>query len=149
MAFYAVDNKQAAAVAEKTLCVLKTAATKRAKIIELFMGGADATPVDNNIEVIGRRATVSFTTPVAGTAPQALDPAEPAATVTRDDSGAAEPTYTANSELLRAAMNGRATIRWVPPVPGLALVVPISGFFGLPITIGAVVNVGWHVYYEE
>jgi hypothetical protein len=148
VAFYAVDGRTVSSVAEKTFVVLRTAASKRAKVVALEMGGSDGTPADVNLDVQLRRATVSFGTPVAGSVPQALDPGEPAATVTRDDSGGTEPTYTANAEMYRSALNGRATIRWVPPVPGLAIVIPISGFLGMPTSL-SVMNASWSMMFEE
>lgn len=148
MAFYAIDGRTVSSVAEKTFVVLKTAASKRAKVVALEMGGSDGTPADVNLDVIIRRATATFGTPGAGTVPQALDPSEPPATVTRDDSGALEPTYTAGADMYRTAFNGRATIRWVPPVPGLAIVIPISGFLGLPTSL-SVMNASWSMMFEE
>ena len=148
MAFFKVTNRQATTVAVGSLLVLKTAATKRAKIIGLFAGGSDGTPADVNVELQLQRASASFGTPVAGAAPTALDPAEPAALTTRDDSGATEPTYTADVEVLRVGMNGRGTIRWVPEVPGLAIIVPISGFLGMSAQY-AIMTLSWDLTFEE
>jgi hypothetical protein len=94
--------------------------TNRGRIYDIMVGSV-ATPADQAAKFyVGRTTAVG--TEGAGFVPNNLDPAGPAGAY---DSGVgvfgAEPTYTANKQLLVFSLNQRATFRWVA-APGSELV---------------------------
>jgi hypothetical protein len=94
--------------------------TRRAAIFDIMVGSV-ATPADQAAAFAVHRTT-AVGTEGAGFTPNNLDPAGPAGAC---DSGigafSAEPTETANKQLLRWSLNQRATFRWVA-APGSELV---------------------------
>lgn len=107
-----------------------TSPTTRQEIEDLIIGCA-ATPADQatNFEVQRSTATgtqTSFT-------PVLLDPAPGFASEAQVGiNHTAEPTYTANSVLLRCPLNQRATFRWVA-APGYALIVTATANNGIGV----------------
>ena len=118
-----------AAGTSKTILQLISAATIRPALYDLIVG-SDDTPADQATRFAIRRFT-AVGTEGGGFTPVALDPANPASLA---DYGvgvfSVEPTYTANSELLVASVNQRATFRWIA-APGGELVAPATAGNGL------------------
>src|SRR3954471_9644026 len=96
--------------ASTTLLGLTSAATVRPKIYDFLVGSA-ATPADNAFELQLKRYTAAGTS--TAVTPQALDPGDPAALASAGVNHSGEPTYTSNAILFDAAINQRATFRWV------------------------------------
>lgn len=93
--------------------------TARGRIYDVVVG-SDDTPADQAAQFrIGRTTAVG--TEGSGFVPNNLDPAGPAGAYDAGVAHSAEPTYTANKELLRFSLNQRATFRWVA-APGSELV---------------------------
>jgi hypothetical protein len=123
-------TKQAIASTYKTLLglsVSSTTALRRPRIFDVIFG-VEGTPSDQAIVWDASRTTTVGT----GTAatPNPIDPADPAALTVATANLTAEPTVTAASNLLPAAVNQRATIRWVP-TPGKELVIPATNLAGI------------------
>ena len=101
-----------------------TVTTVRPRLYELVIG-APSTPADQYVEWKIKRAT-ALGTEGGGFTPVPLDPSDVAAIA---DYGiavfSAEPTYTANAELLAFGLNTRATFRWVA-APDCELIVPAT-----------------------
>jgi len=108
------------------LNLFRTAATptSRARIYDILLG-CKTTPADAATQFTVVRTT-AVGTENDGFTPVNLDPAGPAAA---SDFGrgafSAEPTKTANSELLALSMNQRASVRWVA-APGGELILPAT-----------------------
>ena len=135
--------------ASTTTWGITSAATIRPRIYEINIG-SDATPADNAWEFTFKRFTAAGTS--TAVTPRALDPADPASLASAGVNHSAEPTYTANSELLHIAGNQRATWRWVS-APGGELVLPPTaangiGCFSVSATASAV-NMVHTVHWEE
>lgn len=123
-------TKQAIASTYKSLMTLSAAsavALRRIKVDDVFMG-VEGTPSDQAMVWDISRITAAGT----GTAatPNPNDMADPAALTVCNVNLTAEPTVTAASNLLPAAVNQRASIRFVP-TPGKELVVPATNLAGL------------------
>ena len=119
---------------DKTILNLFNAAatpTHRASIYDILVGSV-ATPADQAAKFyLGRSTAVG--TEGAGFTPNNLDPAGPAGEC---DAGVgvfgAEPTYTANKQLLVFSLNQRATFRWVAaPGSEIMLTATVSNGAGL------------------
>ena len=123
---YAVQMKRTGSAAASVGSLI-AAATRRLKLYDLLVG-SEATPADNPFTWLIRRCTTVGT--ATAVTPQALDPADPASICTANENYSAEPTITANSELLDIPLNQRATFRWVAS-PGGELVVPATANNGL------------------
>lgn len=91
------------------LGILATAAV-RPQIMDLVISSVAAVN-DYSAEYFIQRITTAGTSTAA--TPGALDSGDPAATAVCGVNHTAEPTYTANTVLLRVAVNLRATFRWV------------------------------------
>lgn len=128
---------------------LTGAATTRLRVYD-FVSGSDATPADNAGKFSFRRTSAAGTTSATFT-PTALDPADPASLATFATAWSANPTVTANSDLLQVAHNQRATFRWVA-APDSEFVVPATAGAGLAlmavVTSGAV-NYAWTLLWAE
>lgn len=115
---------------DKTFVSIMGIAGRHRRIREIIVS-SPAAPADQTLELSIARITADGT----GTAytPVALDQGDPAAT-----SGgvkvahSAEPTYTAGAELMRVAINQRATYRWIA-TPGSELVIDASTGQGIGI----------------
>lgn len=95
------------------------APTSRGRIVDILVG-SDDTPADQACRFsVGRTTAVG--TEGAGFVPNNVDPAGPAGAYDSGNAHSAEPTYTANKQLLVFSMNQRATFRWVAS-PGYELV---------------------------
>jgi hypothetical protein len=93
--------------------------TKRARIYDVLVGSV-ATPADQAAKFYAGRTT-AVGTEGSGFTPNNLDPAGPAGELDSGVGHSAEPTYTANKQLLVFSLNQRATFRWVA-APGSELV---------------------------
>lgn len=92
--------------------------THRLSVYDIVVGSV-ATPADQACKMqVGRTTAVG--TEGAGFTPVNLDPAGPAGEQDSGTAHSAEPTYTANKELLVFSVNQRATFRWVA-APGSEL----------------------------
>jgi hypothetical protein len=111
----------AAVGTDKTLINLfNPAATPvgRGRIFEIIVGSV-ATPADQACKLyVGRSTAVG--TEGAGFTPNNLDPAGPAGAYDSGNAHSAEPTYTANKQLMAFSLNQRATFRWIA-APGCEL----------------------------
>jgi len=127
---YSGQGSCAIGTAKAILNLFRAAATptSRAKIYDLVVGSV-ATPADAATKFSINRTT-AVGTEAAGFTPVNLDPDGPASA---SDFGvgafSAEPTKTANAELLVFSMNQRATFRWVA-APGSELVLPATQNYG-------------------
>jgi len=134
---YSVSNelagtKQAISTTHKTLLGISassTTALRRPRIFDIIFG-VEGTPSDQAIVWDASRTTTLGTG--TGATPVALDPADPAALTIATANLTVEPTVTAASNLLPAAVNQRATIRWVP-TPGKELVIPATNLAGIAL----------------
>lgn len=127
-------TKQAVATTFKSLLILSAAsavALRRIRIFDVLMG-VEGTPSDQAMVWDTSRSTTVGTGTSA--TPNALDPADPASLTVATANLTVEPTVTANSNLLPAAVNQRATIRWVP-TPGKEMVVPATNLNGLAFRV--------------
>ena len=123
-------TKQAIASSYKTLLALhasSSVALRRPRIFDVIFG-VEGTPSDQAIVWDASRTSVAGTGTSA--TPNAIDPADPAALTVATANLTVEPTVTAASNLLPAAVNQRATIRWVP-TPGKELVIPATNLAGI------------------
>lgn len=115
--------------ANKGLWNLISAATVRPRIYDLNVGCV-AAPADaaTNFQVV---RTTAVGTEGSGFTPTKLDPGSPASLCDiAQGVFTAEPTKTANSEVLSFSMNQRATFRWVA-APGGELIAPATANNGL------------------
>lgn len=104
------------------------APTARGKIYDILLGSV-ATPADQACKfTVGRTTAVG--TEGAGFVPNNLDSGGPAGAYDSGNAHSAEPTYTANKQLLALSLNQRATFRWVA-APGSELVMAATQNNGL------------------
>lgn len=107
---YAMDNSMAIANASTTNMTVTSNANVRPEIYDLIIGFS-GTPADNSFAVKIQRFTAAGTN--TAQTPRPLDPADPACQVTGGATNTVEPTYTAGAILWHAALNQRATHRWI------------------------------------
>lgn len=145
-----VGNATNSQSATLPLATLISTANIRPRIFELILGSG-VTPAENAAKYVVQRCT-SAGTPGSSIVPQALDPADPAATAT---SGLAVfsvgPILTANAFLLSLAKNMRATARWTAR-PGKELVLPAvasNGVAILPTQVSLAYDESFTIHYEE
>ena len=110
------------------LNVFPAATTVRPSLYDVLVGCA-ATPADQAASFICGRHT-ALGTEGSGFTPVALDPANPASVADCGVAHSAEPTYTANLNLLQFSLNQRATFRWVA-APGSELISPVTASNGI------------------
>lgn len=116
----------------KTLVGLTSPATTRRAWIYDVMCGADGTPADNAMAaILDRQSTTGTGTAVT---PRPLDSSDGATTIVGTVNMTAEPTVTADTDLLEVAFNQRATFRWVAS-PGGELVVPATNTNGIGLRV--------------
>jgi hypothetical protein len=134
--------------ASTTQVELRSTTAIRPRIYD-FIIGSNATPADNSGEYALRRTTTVGTS--TAYTPVAIDPGDPAATATFGVNHSAEPTYTANSDLLHFATNQRATFRWVAaPMGEIVLPAAANGAGLLAVAIGgSAVAMQYQMYWEE
>lgn len=123
----------------------------RPALYELLLGSR-ATPADQACAYEIQRFTAENGTP-GGTAvtPQAIDPADPAASSNAVADPSGEPTYTANAILLKFSTHQRTLFRWVA-APGGELVAPATADNGLGLladTPTTAYNVEPCMHFEE
>lgn len=142
----------AAVGTNKTLWNLFHAAatpTCRGRISEIIVG-CSATPADQaTLFRVGRTTAVG--TEGSGFTPLNVDPAGPAGEMDAGIAHSAEPTYTANKELLTIPVNQRATFRWVC-APGAELLMAATQNNGAGLYSSAATGTASHtssVYFEE
>lgn len=92
--------------------------TRRGSIVDIVVGSV-ATPADQAARFAVGRSTAAGTEG-SGFTPVNLDPGGPAGEYDAGIAHSAEPTYTANKELLQFSLNQRATFRWIA-APGFEL----------------------------
>lgn len=124
---YAIENNLAIANATTTNIVLSSTTAIRPEIYDLVMGFG-STPADNAIVVKVQRFTAAGSS--AAYTPPPLDPGDPASTTVGGVTCTVEPTYTANKVVWHAALNQRATHRWVADPKG-PLKMPATASNGL------------------
>lgn len=110
----------------RTISQLTSTAAIRPAIYDVQIGFAS--PADNSIQWRMRRYTAVGTS--TAVTPRALDTGDPAAIATAGQNSSAEPTYTANSELIDEELNQRASYRWVA-APGGELLLPATANNGI------------------
>lgn len=122
MAAYSVSVDGSLGADPQTIINLfSIAGAARGYIFDLIIG-SDATPADKAASFELKRTT-ALGTEGTGFTPTKLDPDSPNSTLDAGLTHSVEPTETAGSELLRFAMNQRATFRWVAQ-QGKEIVVP-------------------------
>lgn len=135
--------------AATTQLTLISATTIRPRVYDIVVSSV-ATPADNAGEYFLARITTAGT--VTAVTPQALDPGDPAALGTAGVNASAEPTYTANANMLRFSTNQRATFRWVAAPMG-EIVCPATAANGLGVLAngigGSAVAMDYMIHYEE
>lgn len=111
---YATSGAQTIASPADTIVTLIASTSTRGKLYDVLFGHQAA--ADNAIALQVRRFTAAGT----GTAvtENALDSDAPTNQLTSDENHTAEPTYTANSELIHTNLNQRALFRWVAAPEG-------------------------------
>jgi hypothetical protein len=121
-------TQQVMSTSYKTLVGITCPATVRRAWIYDVMAGADGTPADNSMAfIVDRQTTVGTGTAVT---PRPLDPHDGATTIVGTVNHTAEPTITADTDLLEIGGNQRAAFRWVCS-PGGELVVPATNLNGI------------------
>lgn len=148
MAVYAAELRRTASTTASLGSVTADATRpRRGKLVELVVG-SEATPADNPFLYRVRRCTAAGTS--TAVTPQALDPANSATETDVGENHTAEPTYTANSELLVIPLHQRATFRW-SSVPGREPVWPATAANGIGIEtpVAAAVVIAATLHFEE
>ena len=155
MAKYAFNNEmggtqQALSSSYKTLGLVfaTSGSLRRGKVFDLLFG-TNGTPADNELEWQVARMTADGTE--TAVTPNALDPADAACLATAKANATAEPTVTANSDLLYVPINQRASYRWVA-APGSELVYPATAASGIVVrakSAGYTGTAGAHLLFEE
>jgi hypothetical protein len=109
-----------------------TSAPRRGKIYDLLIG-TNGTPADNYVEWDISRVTTVSTSAAAGTlvTPQALDPADAAATSVATVNSTGSPTISVQN-VFYVGVNQRASYRWVA-APGSELVWPATSSNGFAL----------------
>lgn len=133
--------------ASTTQVELRSTTAIRPRIYHIIVGSA-ATPADNAVELALRRTTTIGT--ATSYTPVAIDPGDPAATATFSVNHSAEPTYTANSDLLHFAVNMRATYTWMAyPNGELILPAAANGAGLISVAVSTAFAAHYQVYWEE
>lgn len=149
MRAYSVSGPNASGSATKTMVTIIGSTTVRPRVFDLVLG-SQATPADQAAEYAVTRFTAAGTAGSSPT-PLPLDPGDVAAVAAAGITHSAEPTYTANTDLLVINLNQRATFRWVAS-PGYELVGPATANNGLGTRLVAATTalVNWaNVFFFE
>ena len=127
---YSVSVDGSAGAAPQTVINLFSGGNTRQKIYDVIIG-SDATPADAtaSFEVL---RTTAVGTEGSGFTPTKLDPDTVVADADAGVTHSVEPTETANSQLLRFALNQRATFRWVAS-PDSELIIPATVSNGISL----------------
>lgn len=127
---------------------LTGAATIRPRIYEILMG-SDAV-ASNAAKYAFQRGTARGTQSTSVT-PQALEPSDPGATCTWDNTWSVNPTLTGSAFLWTLGLNQQITYRWLA-APGKELIMPATAGAGLALmclTQNAAFNAVYTTYFEE
>ena len=145
---YSVDGQRAVASPTKTLLGITATTAIRPNVFDMYLGSS-ATPADNALLWYIQRSTAAGTS--TAVTPQALDPADPAATATAGQNHTVEPTYTASAILFHLALNQRATVRAAldPSAPIVAPATANNGLGLYPVHSSFTSNVDATLYYAE
>ena len=130
---YSVAQQDTNTAATSMIGITATAAV-RPRIYDLLMSSG-GTPADNGVLYLLERHTLPGTN--TAFTPVALDPGDPASLTTGGYNHTVEPTYTANSFLLRICHNMRATVRF-PAAPDGEIVLPATANSGASLLSSAV-----------
>lgn len=130
MGKYSVSVDGVAGGDPQTLINLFSDGNVRQYIYDVIIG-SDATPADQAASFDMPRTT-AVGTEGAGFTPTKLDPDIAAAAADSGNAHTVEPTETADSALMRFALNQRATFRWVA-APGSELVIPATANNGISL----------------
>lgn len=130
MAKFAVDGTDACTASPgDTALHITRGASKRAFVYD-FTLSASGTPADNALSwEVKRHSTAPTSTSVT---PAPLDPADPASVTTAGENATVEPTF--GTMLFQAALNQRATYRWVAAPRG-ELVIPDTANNGIAFVV--------------
>ena len=127
---YSVSVKGALGADPQTIINLFSAGGARQYIYDVIIG-SDATPGDQACSFDMLRTT-AVGTEGSGFTPTKLDPDTVAANADAGVTHSVEPTETANSQLLRFALNQRATFRWIA-APDSELIIPATANNGISL----------------
>lgn len=135
---YGANGDQAIAASPGATILGLTAATlTRAELLELLYG-ADDTPADNMIRVLGQKYTAAGTS--TGVTPDGYDDADPAAQLSAGSNHTVEPTY-AGVPLLDVNVHLRSTFIWkLSEGQGVIIPATAANGFGLRALHGTVTN---------
>lgn len=149
MSFYTVNGSVAPASTVSPLN-LTGGTTVRLRLATLCFSTTGVPTSDQGVDMKVQRSTTAGT----GTSvtPRPNDSASVAAVATALSALTAEPTYTANSDVLRRAFNPRATVQWAAYDPRAEIITPATAANGVGAQIvtpgGAatlvVVEAGWY-----
>lgn len=124
------------------------ASMRRIRLYE-FVFGSEGTPADvANLWQWQRTTAIGTST---GVTPQLLDPADAALITVAGQNHTVEPTYTANAIMHSAALNQKATYRWIA-APECEIIVPATANNGLGLktpTAGSSVGITATAYFQE
>jgi hypothetical protein len=135
MASFNVSGSKATASPPLTALIITSGGTSspRPKITQVVLGTTGAPSTDAGYRVTAQRATTAGT--ATAVTPNPVDPAETACETTAGSNATAEPTFTANSILLDASCNPRATWTWMPYQTEGELIVPATANNGIGFTV--------------
>jgi hypothetical protein len=146
---YSIDTSYAVASPTKTALTLTSTTAIRPEIYEMIWGFS-GTPADNSFTAFVQRFTAAGTN--TSLTPQALDPADPAATAVAGKNNTVEPTYTAGAILFHSVLNQRATHRWTAYDDKKALKFPATANNGggaYAVNASATPNLELQIYFNE
>jgi hypothetical protein len=113
----------------KTIVSLESAATGRGQLFELELG-ADGPPNATDCQIVYGVSRQTVTGTGTASTPNPMNPADAASRTTSKINHTIEPTVTANSMIFAAALNQRASQRWIA-APGKELIWPNTSANGL------------------
>ena len=145
---YSIDGVRNVSSPTKTALTITGGTTFRPWIYDGWVGSS-ATPADNAIQWFMQRFTAAGTG--TATTPQAVDPADPAASSAGAINHTVEPTYTAGAILFHLALNQRATQRFQLD-PDAPLVIPATANNGIglyPVNSTFTGQVDFVAYFAE
>lgn len=123
---YAASGTQTIAATADTILALVASTATRARLYDILF--AHRAAADAAIALEFRRFTADGT--ASGVTEVKLDTDAPAPQLTATENHTAEPTYTANTQLIHTNVNQRATFRWVAAPDG-ELVIPATSGNGI------------------
>lgn len=131
MANYAVELRRTASTSASVGSIVADATRPRRGMLYQLIVGSEATPADNAFLWRLRRITAAGTS--TAVTPVAINPADAATESDAGENHSAEPTYTANTEMLVIPLNQKATFTWVATAPGREIVWPATASNGIGI----------------